>query len=340
MAKRSDKQNDSPLTDPFEDVDAKSITQIEADQRVHLEREELPAAAKLTDLPMKWVLLTLLLCIGVSELSQRVERKQLIESAREAGLLKEEEAAQARKANELVDEREKIQERIRDLQQRRKQAEKLVEDKPDVEEEQKIPLTMESLRAEIRRLAGDQFESYRKFATLIALLTGGIGLILLAVFVRLLAAALIGGLAGGVLFFLQVDPWIMWTGVAVGAAIGAWLAPRLLLANMLFNVTLAGMVLGGAGFGGGVYLATTSELYSIFGAGIGLVLGALIGFKFSRQLFLSAVLANSAGFATLILWLAWGELYPHFWPVTFGGLMIVDAVATRIFHRVRWGSAG
>jgi hypothetical protein len=193
------------------------------------------------------------------------------------------------------------------------------------------------LREEIRRIAGDQYDSYRKFATLIALLIGGLGLILMAVFVRVLAAALIGGVAGVALFFLQVDPWIMWAGTAVGAALGAWLAPRLLLANMLFNVALAGMVLGGAALGGGVYLATMDELYAIFGLGVGVVLGALLGFKFARPLFLCAVLANAAGFATLILWLGWGELYPHFWPVTFGGLMIVDAVATRIYHKVRWG---
>ena len=128
----------------------------------------------------------------------------------------------------------------------------------------------------------------------------------------------------------------MWVSAGAGALVGAWLAPKLLLANMLFNVTIAGFVLGGTTVGGGVYLATGNELYSIFGLGIGLVLGALIGFRYARQLFLSAVLANSAGFATLVLWLAWGELFPHFWPVTFGGLMICDAVATRIYHRVRW----
>ncbi|MCA8916518.1 MAG: hypothetical protein KDB90_14020 [Planctomycetes bacterium] len=340
MAKRSDKKQAPPVTDPFEDVQAKTITEIEADQRVSLEREELPAAAKLTDLPMKWVLMTLLVCISVQELAQRVERRQLIQSAEKSGLIKQEEADQARKADELVREREKIQDRIRELQERKKRADKLVNG-PDAEAEAdaKIPLTMEALRAEIRRIAGDQFDSYRKFATLIALLVGGIGLILMAVFVRLLAAAILGGMVGVTLFFLQVDPWIMWASTAAGAAFGAWLAPRLLLANMLFNVALAGMMIGGASLGGGVYLATMDELYAIFGLGVGVVLGALLGFKYARPLFLCAVLANAAGFATLILWLGWGELYPHFWPVTFGGLMIIDAVATRIFHKVRWGSA-
>jgi hypothetical protein len=346
MAKKPDKSK-QPVTDPFQDVDAKSITQIEQDEGVGLERVELPAAAKLTDLPMKWVLLTLLLCIGVSELAQRVERKQLIQSAKDAGLLKEDEVEKADKADELVSEREKIQQRIRDLKERRKKFETGArsaseggsKESEKADEDAKIPLTLESLRAEIRSIAGDQYESYRKFATLIALLVGALGLILLAVFVRLFAAALIGGAAGVALFFLQVEPWIMWTAVALGAAIGAWLAPRLLLANMLFNVSLAGMVLGGAAIGGGVYMVTGHELYAIFGLGIGIVLGALIGFKFARPLFLCAVLANAAGFGTFVLWLAWGELFPHFWPVTFGGLMIADAVATRIYHRVRWGAA-
>jgi hypothetical protein len=330
----------NPATDPFQDVDAKSITQIEQDEGVGLARVELPAAAKLTDLPMKWVLVTLLLCIGVSELVQRVERKHLVAAAEKSGVLKPEEVKEADKANELASERDKIQQRIRDLKERRKRAEKFVEGKgvEEPEEEAEVPLTLESLRAEIRSIAGDDYESYRKFATLIALLVGAFGLILLAVFVRVLAAALIGGVAGAALFFLQVEPWIMWTAVAVGAAIGAWLAPRLLLANMLFNVSLAGMVIGGGTIGGAVYLLSGHELYSIMALGIGLVVGALVGFKFARPLFLSAVLANAAGFGTLVLWLAWGELFPHFWPVTFGGLMIADAVATRIYHRVRWGA--
>ena len=334
------KKSKVPNTDPFADVDAKSITEIELDQRVDLEREDLPAAAKLTDLPMKWVLITLLVCIGVSELAQRVERKHLLDTARDSGLLKEEEIEQAEDANELINERERIRTRIEELQERRRKFDELQEKVDgETQEEADVPLTLESLRARLRSLAGDQYENYRRFATLIALLIGGLGLILLAVFVRALAAALIGGTAAAATFLLQVEPWIMWTSAGAGALIGAWLAPRLLLANMLFNVTLAGLILGGTTFGGGVYLATGNELYSIFGLGVGLVVGALIGFKYARQLFLSAVLANSAGFATLVLWLAWGELFPHFWPVTFGGLMIFDAVATRIYHRVRWSNA-
>lgn len=340
MAKSGKKKPAAPVTDPFQDVDAKSITEIELDQRVDLQREDLPAAAKLTDLPMKWVLLVLIVCIGASELAQRVESKQLIQAARDSGLMKPEEAERADEVDELVKDRERVQDRIRELQDKRDQFDKLSgEEKADAEEAPEIPLTMESLRAEIRRLAGDRYEDYRKFATLIALLIGGFGLILLAVFVRALAAALIGGIAGGVVFFLQLDPWIMYAAAGAGALIGAGLAPRLLLANMLFNVTLAGMMLGGVLFGGGVFMVTGNELYSIFGLGIGLVMGALIGFKFARQLFLSAVLANAAGFSTLVLWLAWGDLYAHFWPITFGGLMILDAVATRIYHRVRWAGA-
>ena len=52
MARSSKKPASPPSNDPFEDVDAKSITEIELDQRVDIEREALPAAARLTDLPM------------------------------------------------------------------------------------------------------------------------------------------------------------------------------------------------------------------------------------------------------------------------------------------------
>lgn len=347
MPKPHGKKPEAPPTDPFADVEAKTITEIEADQRVDLEREALPAAAKLTDLPMKWVLVTLLVCIGVSELAQRVERKHLVAAAEKSGLLKADEEKPAETAEPVVNDRKRIQDRIRELKEKRRNIASEPRDpreaKPAAEnesaEDARVPLTLESLREEIRSLAGDQYDSYRKFATLIALLVGGLGLILLAVFVRVLAAALIGGAAGVALFFLQVEPWIMWLAVGLGAALGAWLAPRLLLANILFNVALAGMCVGGMALGGGVYLATGHELYSIFGLGIGIVVGALVGFKLARPLFLSAVLANAAGTATLVLWLAWGELFSHFWPVTFGGLMIVDAVATRVYHRVRWAGA-
>ena len=102
MARSSKKPASPPSNDPFEDVDAKSITEIELDQRVDIEREALPAAARLTDLPLKWVLLTLILCIGASELAQRVERKQLIQAARDSGLLKEEDAAKADEVDQVV----------------------------------------------------------------------------------------------------------------------------------------------------------------------------------------------------------------------------------------------
>lgn len=348
-----------PPTDPFQDVDAKSVTDIEMDAKVHIEREpeDLPASAKLTDLPLKWVLLALLLCIGISELAQRVERRHLIEKAAETGLLNEKEAEQARDTSDIADERKRIQDRMRELKERRREFDKIgkdatspkppkfdpaskdkANDEDDDGEVAGIPITLEALRAEIRRISGDSFDSHRRFATLSALLAGAFGLILMAIFARLLAAALLGALAFGTCYFIEVQNWILWLSTGVAALLGAWLAPRLLLANMLFNVSLAGMVLGGATVGGGVYLATLNELYAIFGLGAGLVLGAVIGFKFYRQLFLTAVLINSAWSATLILWLLWGDLFPHFWPVTFGGLMILDGVATRIYHKVRWST--
>ncbi len=347
-------------TDPFDGVDARSVTDIEQDEKVRLEREPLPAAARLTDLPLKWVLIALLICIGVGELAQRVERKHLINKAEDTNLLTQEEAEAAREGNEMFNDRERIRERMLEVRKRqrafREDADRLrrehplqqpTEEPPPTAAPQPVPepeatalpLTLESIRAEVARIAGDNYESYRRLATLAALLIGGLGLILMAVFVRLLAALLVGGVVGTVAFFLGLETWIVAVSAGAGALLGAALAPRLLLANMLVNVTLAGTILGGTLLGGGVYLATSSELYSIFGLGGGVVLGAIIGFKFSRQLFLTAVLVNAAGFATLLLWMAWGELFPHFWPVTFGGLMILDAIATRIYHKVRWERA-
>lgn len=345
-------------TDPFQDVDAKSVTDIEMDAKVTLAREPeaLPAAARLTDLPLKWVILALILCIGISELAQRVERRHLIEKAVETGLIEEADAQKARDTNDVADQRDRIQQRMRELKERRQKFDEIGKPKPgykpsppssrpgpkqaepETDEIAGIPITLEALRAEIRRISGDSFEAHRQLATLAALLAGAFGLILMAIFARLLAAAMVGGLAFGICYFVQVEAWVLWVSTAAGAVLGAWLAPRLLLANMLFNVSLAGMVLGGALVGGGVYLATLNELYAIFGLGGGLVLGAVIGFKFYRQLFLTAVLVNSAWSATLLLWLLWGDLFPHFWPVTFGGLMIMDGVATRIYHKVRWST--
>ncbi|MCC7509440.1 MAG: hypothetical protein IT464_08700 [Planctomycetes bacterium] len=346
-----------PPTDPFGGVDAKSITEIEMDESVRLAREPLPAAARLTDLPLKWVLLALVLCVGINELAQRVEARHLIEKSRDTGLITDEEAQTARDADDMVSERERIQTRMKELRERRRKIDEIKtalddpEDKrpsaksgpaetdetSDADEEATIPLTLEALRSELRRLAGDKYDTYRRWATLAALLVGAFGLILMAVFVRLLAAVVIGGIAAGVAFLLQAETWVLAVSGGAGALAGAVFAPRLLLANMLVNVTLAGTVLGGTLLGGGVYLATTNELYAIFGLGAGVVLGAIIGFKYSRQLFLLAVLINCAGAATQALWLAWGDLFPHFWPLTFGGLMIVDAIATRIYHKVRWG---
>ncbi len=356
MARKHSTDPQQHPTDPFGGVDAKSITEIEMDESVQLAREPLPAAARLTDLPLKWVLLALVLCVGVNELAQRVEARHLIEKSRDTGLITDEEAQTARDADDLVSERERIQTRMKELRERRRKineiktglddpegktpsAESKPADSPDSAEDATIPLTLEALRSELRRLAGDKYDTYRRWATLAALLVGAFGLILMAVFVRLLAAVVIGGIAAGVAFLFQAETWVLAVSGGAGALAGAVFAPRLLLANMLVNVTLAGTVLGGTLLGGGVYLATTNELYAIFGLGAGVVLGAIVGFKYSRQLFLLAVLINCAGAATQTLWLAWGDLFPHFWPITFGGLMIVDAIATRIYHKVRWGHA-
>jgi hypothetical protein len=306
-------------------------------------KDRLPAAARLTDLPLPWVILTLILCLGVAELAQRVESRHLIERAESTGLIEPEQAEHARRGDELVRQREEIQRRMREVRERQRELERLTErptlptEAPtEAEHEPSIPLSLEALRNEIRAIAGESYGAYRRWGTLVALLIGGFGLILMAVFVRALVAAVLGGLAAAAAFFLRLDGWLVWAAGGFGALVGALLAPRLLLANMLVNVTLAGVVLGGVTVGGGVYLATLSELYAIFGLAAGALVGALLGFKYSRQLFLCAVLVNAAGFGTFVLWLLWGDVYPHFWALTFGGLMVLDAVATRVYHKVRW----
>jgi hypothetical protein len=122
----------------------------------------------------------------------------------------------------------------------------------------------------------------------------------------------------------------------VAAAFGAWLGPKLLLAAVVSNTMLAGLVLGGLIAGGSAYLGTGDELYGLIGLGAGAVLGVVLGYKFARPLFLSAVLANTAGMAATALWLIWGDLYPFFWPATLGGLMLFDGAATRLYHHLRW----
>lgn len=331
-------------TDPFTDVEARTITQIEADENVRIERDtsSLPVAAQLTRLPLKWIVITLLVCAATAHLAQRVENRHLLDAAQKQGWVDEEQRKQADDAQELVRQREDIQRRMAELKERRRKLQETLErggapppgDEKDITD---VPLTLEALRAEIRELAGPSYDNYRRLGTAVALALGGLGLILLALFVRLLWAAVLGGAAFGAAFLTGQETWIVWGSAAAGAALGAWLGPRLLVASMYSNATLAGLVLGGIAAGGGVYLSTGHELGALVATGAGTIGGAVLGFKFARPLFLSSVLANCAGAATSLLWLLWGDLFPHFWPLTFAGLVVVDGVATRLYHRLRWG---
>lgn len=327
------------LGDPFRGVEPKTITEIELEQDVDVEREELPDAAKLTDLPWVWLILTTVLCVAASLVGQFVEVKHLKKVVAESGLLKPEEKQAADDVEEIVRDREKIQQRIRELKDRKRKLKELTEEPADEagRDATDVPLTVEGLREEIRQRAGQNFENYRRFGTLGALVIGGFGLILLALFVRALWAALFGGVAFAACFFAGLDPWIVWGAAALAAAVGAWLGPKLLLAAVVSNTTFAGLMLGGVIAGGGVFLGTGDELLALIGLGAGGVLGLVLGYKFARPLFLSAVLANTAGMAATTLWLIWGDLYPFFWPSILGGLMLFDGVATRLYHRLRWG---
>lgn len=330
--------------DPFAGVEAKSVTEIEIDEGVKVARVQLPDAAKLTDLPMIFLLAAVVMCAGATLIGQLVEAEHLHQIVHELGLPHEEPAGTAtpEPVDQLKQDRLALQKRVRELKQRQRNFEKSTRASPATvqpePEERGIPLTIEAVREELRLRAGENFEAYRRFATLIALLVGGLGLILLAVFVRVLWAAIFGAAAFGLTFALELNPWVVWTATLLAGSFGAWLGPKLLLAAVLTNTTLAGTVLGGLAVGGGVYLLSGNELYALVGLGAGVVLGAVAGFKYARPLFLSAVVANTAGVAALTLWLLWGDLFPYFWPVTMGGLMLFDGLATRLYHRMRWGN--
>ncbi len=335
--------------DPFRGVEPKSITEIALEENVDVEREDLPAAAKLTDLPLKWMFAAIVVCVGVTLIGQKVEVKQLRQVIADSGLLKPDDQKQADdgadQVERIVADRQALQKRLQELKERKRKMQELTQRDPDPSAPEPaqnkdltdVPLTVEGLRGEIKARAGPEFESYRSIGTLVVLCVGGFGLILLALFVRLLWAGLFGGVAFAVAFFLGAETWLVWTVTALAAALGGWLGPKLLLAAVLTNTTLACMIIGGLSAGGGVYLGTGSELYALGGLGAGIVLGAVVGFKFARKLFLSSVLANSAGMAATSLWLLWGDLFPYFWPATMGGLMLLDGLATRLYHRIRWG---
>src|SRR5690606_3141423 len=106
-------------------------------------------------------------------------------------LLTQEEAEAAREGDEMFNDRERIRERMLEVRKRqsafRENADRLRRENPlerpteqpapatapQTEPEPEataLPLTLESIRAEVARIAGDNYESYRRLATLAALL--------------------------------------------------------------------------------------------------------------------------------------------------------------------------
>ncbi len=368
------------------------------------EPQPLPASATLTDLPLKWLVLTLIVCIGVSYLWQQVEQQHLVNTVRARGLMTEDEIKAAKASRNLREQREAVSRRVREHVRVRRQLREAEKSRPaarpgprrdkakadalaplapkgsaagvygfgacgfaaaadsnapkddktspfslpdlsglpdipallDELQQVEIPMTPEALREWIKIQAGDQYEEGRKTATLIALGVGAFGLILLAIVVRVIGAMVLGGATFAATFFTGVEPGWMWVGTGAAALAGFMLAPRVLLATVYGNGALAGMVIGAVALGGGAYMFTEVDTQGLMGVGVGAAAGALAGIKLARPLYLCALLANTAGLATAVLWLCWGDLFEHFVPVTFGGLMITDAVITRIYHKVRW----
>ncbi|MCL4732153.1 MAG: hypothetical protein KJ044_17195, partial [Planctomycetes bacterium] len=175
----------STSLDPFRGVEPKTITEIELEQGLRVQRVDLPAAARLTDLPWYWVLLAALVCTGASLVGTLVEARHLRKAVEESGLLKAEDKQAARDAEELVRDRERLQQRMRELKQRRQRLENPGA-KPAAPERDMVdmPWTIEGLREEVRHRAGADFDNYRRAGTLGALVIGAFGLILLALFVR------------------------------------------------------------------------------------------------------------------------------------------------------------
>jgi hypothetical protein len=311
----------------------------------------MSADAKLTHLPLHWAIITLLVCMGISYLINQVDgerMRQALTFAKDKGQLSEDDADLAERGITTYEKRQEYQKKLKNLRERRSElahrARHILESSEhhDEEEQSKVekladmPLTVDDFREYLEQKSGDRWGHYRNIATAFALVLGGLGLVVAAYMVRIAGAVLLGAVGAISSFVLGLDPLIC-IGVGLGGAlIGSFLAPRLLLASIYSNAMFAGLIVGGIAGGGSIYLGSNSEALALLGLGVGALFGAMIALKFARQFYLCSVLANTAGMASFILWVVWGEPLPYFNQITFGGLMIVDGLLTRLYHKVRY----
>ncbi len=322
----------------------------EKDERVDNTRY-MSADAKLTHLRLHWALFTLLVCMGISFLINQVDgerMRQALSYAQDKGEISKDDKDLAERGISTFEKRKQYQEKMKELRSKRGElahrARHILEgseheegeDKSKVEKLADMPLTVDDFREYLQDRSGDRWEQYRNIATAFAIILGGLGLVVAAFMVRIAGAVALGAVGATTGFIFGMDPLIILGLGAGGALIGMWMAPRLLLASIYSNAMFAGLIVGGMAGGGSIYLGSGSEWLALMGLGVGALFGAMVALKFARQFYLCSVLANTAGMASFILWLVWGEQFAYFNQITFGGLMIVDGVLTRLYHKVRY----
>jgi uncharacterized membrane protein len=313
----------------------------------------MSADAKLTHLRLHWAILTLLVCMGISYLINQVDGENMrkaIEVAKEHGELSEEDAKLAEKGLTTFEQRDEMREKFKKLKLKKRQRQladkaRHILDGTEHQKDEEKPLyqtffsrgiTGEELREWMEEKSGDKWVQYRNAASAVAVIIGGLGLVVAAFMVRIAGALFLGALGAISCFIVGLDPMFVAGGGLVGALLGSFLAPRMLLASIYSNALMAGLIIGGIAGGGAIYMGSANELLALLGLGVGALFGAMVALKFARQIYLCSVLANTAGMAMLILWVVWGEQFPYFTQITFGGLMIIDAVLTRLYHKVRY----
>ncbi len=331
-------------------------------------KDKLPASAQLTNLPLLWLVAGLLLCMGAGWMIERVDAKRFVSVAERTGAIQESEKVTAEDPpDEILANRKDLEKRIRRHRKKRRDWERrynidrkrhrksfrerinapqasptpeATDESPEASDPPtEVPFTIDVLRERIEEELGDSLELWRVTITVVALVFGALGLLLTSLFVRVISGATVAAPAFGIAWFFGLDPVISIAIGAAGAVVGMAIGPRLLVAAMMTHAALAGVFFGGVGLGGGVYLFTMEVVWALGAAGAGALLGAMVGFKYYRQLFLTSYVINKAWLATFVLWLFWGDAFPHFWLITFGGLVIADGISARIWFHTRWNKS-